>query len=684
MSTVTLLGNRFAITDYANKTLNDHTSDLVQFNGANMFDKELYVGYKSLNSSYLHLPIKKFEIWYGHTNGSSFRTELKAITGSWNQNDVTYNSKPSTDTLSNSSYFLPTSALVSAEKLYDILEGVTWGAILRTKMNEVLNYGTYLAPFSGSLCGVATPAYSNTSYRPRLVITFEDETVPTFPINPLPNGGYVNPYTSHNFIHTVYNQNPAVLEPFNITEDCGIEWKNGTNGTAHRIAASSSHRNKYSVEDWYYSSQSYTDVPANTFPVSSNMYWRGYWETDIGTTFYSDWIQFSTAEVTSTASINSPANTVVDGSAEIELSWNHIITTGTAPTGADLQKSNDGSSTWSSLASVTGSETSTTIPANTFSAGEWMWRVRTYNSDNVAGAWSSPASFISVAAPTVQGVAATFTPRPVISWQSDGQVGYQVKIGEYDLGQKFGTANSIKSPIYLDDGSYIVYVRVRNQYGLWSPWVDAPLNVSNVAGDAITLTAVDGSGFAALTWSTDGTYESFLVYRDGVAIARVYGNNYEDHLAIGSHSYSVKGIIEESDNYGVSNTVTIVQTAPCLMIADLKAKVWIPLPLSSNSLSENTMSLSSETSVYKNFATAYPVAETTKYKNKSITFRVAFLDPNEARGFEGLIGRMVIVKTARGDIITGALTSVSKTQNEFFDAYTGYVQHTYVAEEILL
>ena len=82
-----------------------------------------------------------------------------------------------------------------------------------------------------------------------------------------------------------------------------------------------------------------------------------------------------------------------------------------------------------------GSARETTISAGTLSAGELLWRVRTYNTDEAAGAWSSPASVLVVAAPPTPTVDTEQTPRPLISWQSDGQQGYQIRIpGAWESG----------------------------------------------------------------------------------------------------------------------------------------------------------------------------------------------------------------------------------------------------------
>lgn len=148
------------------------------------------------------------------------------------------------------------------------------------------------------------------------------------------------------------------------------------------------------------------------------------------------------------------------------------------------------------------------MPANTFTSGTKYWRVRTYNTDGTASAWSDKAEFIAINAPSAPSIVIQSTgPRPRITWQTTEQEAYQLTLSSgYASGTVYGTEKAWRSPVYLADGSYTVRVRVQNKYGMWSEWSAAALPVSHTEGEAITLTATAGNE-AALTWQTAGSYD---------------------------------------------------------------------------------------------------------------------------------------------------------------------------------
>ena len=309
-------------------------------------------------------------------------------------------------------------------------------------------------------------------------------------------------------------------------------------------------------------------VPANTFSGDS-IQWQISVTANSGVTTTSDWMTLSLTDVESTAVAVTPDRAVLDGASDNVFKWDHVISTGTAQTKAELQQSTDGS-TWTALATVTGAANTWTAPAGTFTSGTKYWRVRTYNSKGAAGAWSAATQFIVLAAPATPPVSIVSTePRPEIRWQSDEQQAYQVEIdGVYASGTRFGTGKTWKSPFYLDDGNYTVRVRVQNEYGFWSPWGTAALPVTNVPGSAIALLAVGGIE-AELQW-TPGSFDYYLVYRDGAAIAKVTESSYTDTASIGIVSYQVRGCYDNSDHYSLSGAATVVVSTDKVRLYDME------------------------------------------------------------------------------------------------------------------
>ena len=321
------------------------------------------------------------------------------------------------------------------------------------------------------------------------VIVDESTTADTLSIASLsPKSGSINKAQPNVFTWAV--KAPYACVPK--LEQCSavFRWRTAAGATEHAINISGDTKS--------------VTIPAGTF-TGTSIQWQIALTANSGKVTTSDWITLSTADATSTATAQSPKGEIVDASEPVVFKWSHIISTGTAQTKAELQISTD-MQTWTALATVTGAATTYTVPANTLGSGTKYWRVRTYNTDNAAGAWSDAAEFICVGAPDTPPVSIqTQGPRPTIKWQSADQLAYQVEIvGVYASGTYYGTDKTWTAPMYLEDGEYTVRVRVKNEYALWSPWGAAALQVANTPTAEITLTAEGdalrprhGSGAAA-------------------------------------------------------------------------------------------------------------------------------------------------------------------------------------------
>lgn len=426
-------------------------------------------------------------------------------------------------------------------------------------------------------------------------------------------------------------------------------------------------------------------VPANTFP-SGTLEWRVKVTANSGTTTTSAWQEITTTDVTPTAKPVSPSGIVIDATIVNRFSWKHIISTGTPQSKADLQWSADGT-TWNTLATVAGENQYYDVPANKFTSGTKYWRVRTYNTDNMASEWSDKAEFIAINAPSAPSIVIQSTgPRPRITWQTSEQEAYQLTLSSgYASGTVYGTEKAWRSPVYLADGSYTVRVRVQNKYGMWSEWSTAALPVSHTEGEAITL-SVDAAHEAALTWRTAGSYDFYLIERDGVAIGRTVQKQYVDHTSIGSVTYRVRGCYADSDNYGLSNTVTAEILPDTAMICDLESGTWQRLPLSETILRTNRISRAAAISTVHLSGLAYPVAERTEFRDMAVQISCAFTAKNRAAALalEALVGRLVCAKTTQGDMATGYLTALEKNADAIMSRYSFEIQNIHREEAITL
>lgn len=426
-------------------------------------------------------------------------------------------------------------------------------------------------------------------------------------------------------------------------------------------------------------------VPANTFP-SGTIEWRVKATANSGTTTTSAWQEITATDVTPTAKPVSPSGIVIDATIVNRFSWQHIISTGTPQSKADLQWSADGT-TWNTLATVTGENQYYDVPANTFTSGTKYWRVRTYNTDGTASAWSEKAEFIAINAPSAPSIVIQSTgPRPRITWQTSEQEAYQLTLSSgYASGTVYGTEKAWRSPVYLADGSYTVRVRVQNKYGMWSEWSAAALPISHTEGEAITLTATAGHE-AALTWQTAGSYDFYLVERDGVAIARTVQKQYIDHTSIGSVIYRIRGCYADSDNYGVSNSDTAEIQPETNMICDLETGVWLEMRLSETQLRTNRTSFSAGVSTVHLAGLAYPVEERSEQRDRALSVACAWPHAQRAAALalEALVGRLVCLKDRYGNMAIGSLPSLESNCDEFMRRYSFTISHTNREEAITL
>lgn len=427
-----------------------------------------------------------------------------------------------------------------------------------------------------------------------------------------------------------------------------FRWRSGTSGTIHTINVSGN-------------SQSVT-VPANTFAGTTSIQWQVAVTANSGVVTTSKWVTLSTADATPTAAPLSPVDTVIDGSKDVLFQWQHSISTGTAQSKADLQKSTDGS-TWTTLATVTGAAKQWTCPAGTLTSSIKYWRVRTYNADGVASEWSDAAQIVVIAAPTAPSIQIKSTgPRPSISWQTSEQEAYQVELdGKLSGGTHYGTGKTWTSPAYLADGSHTVRVRVQNQYGMWSDWGAAALPVTNTPGASISLT-VQASSVADLNWQTSGSYDFYLVYRNGKPIAKLTQTQYTDELSSGSTTYQVRGCYADSSNYGLSSAVTAtITTGQYVTLYGIASGKKVTLKHCGLKNQPVQNAINRDIQYIFMYGSMYPHAERSEFVTKKVGGTAVFLPGEDKAGFDALIGELVCLKTQSGEMVIGYLNETSDT-----------------------
>ena len=527
--------------------------------------------------------------------------------------------------------------------------------------HDVFAFGLLVTPGIPSTTPLASLSTSTSSNAPYVVVTY-GSTDQTGHVSGTPSSGYVSKNESTTFRYSYTAPTDIVAGDLSVAS-----WR-----FAYRKTSSGA----FTFENAG-TALSYT-APADTFSDTDTVYW--YPEitlSDNQVMQVNPPYQLSTVEPTFAAVAISPDSTIEDGSAAITFSWTAFNSVGTLPSGADLQYSTNEGSTWQSLGSVLDSSLSYTAPANTFSGGLIMWRVRAINNAGTAGDWSAALSFICVAAPAAPSVNSNAAPFATVTWNATGQQAYEVFVDGISQGVHFGTEKTFTLQMPLSDGEHAVGVKIQGTYGLWSALGEAQFTVENAPAGSIELTGQFGID-AELFWNTALSGDDFLVFRNGVQIGHTAQNSFSDRRSLGAHAWYV--LLRQADgNYTKSNTVTGTLSTEYPAIALLTGGPWLSLRLSENSIPLRQFVYSQTYSLRHFSGSPYPVLELTPYKDLSGTYRCAFSNQAEAQTFEALFGNVVIMKSNES-VVIGGMVNLEKVRSTFYAAYQFTLQQIAVEE----
>lgn len=586
----------------------------------------------------------------------SYTAQAAWLLGSFDSS-VTYNTKPSASSATVS---------ISGTTAAQYNSGTLIKSSVKFPPYNVFAFGIRIQPLSAGTA--STLSTSLTTNRPYLVVTY-DSTDNYGKVTGTPSSGYTPKNEAATFRWS-YTAPDNTAEKPTVTSS-RFAYRKTASGNFTFVNAGSA--------------LSYT-APAGTFADTDTVYW--YPEVTLSnsqvirptnTLGTAITYQLSTVEPAFTAVAVSPDGTIEDGSAPITFTWTASNSVGSTPSGAELQYSADGGTTWTALGSVTGSALSYEAPAETVPGGQISWRVRALNSGGTPGEWSNSLSFISVAAPAAPSVSTDAAPFTTITWTAVGQQAYEVLVDGVSYGVHFGTGKSFTLPQPLADGNHTAAVRIQGAYGLWSQPGEAIFTVQNVPAGSIELSGQFGID-AELFWSASPSGEDFLIYRDGVQIGHTAGTEFTDRRALGTHEWTV--LLRQADgNYTRSNAMTGTTAVDGTMIAPLSGGPWISLRLTEASVPARQYNFSRSHSLRHFSGSALPVLELTPYENKTGSFQCAFKDPAEARAFEALWGQVVVVKSQE-NVITGGLMNLDKAQNAFYIAYAFTIEEIALEEVV--
>lgn len=365
----------------------------------------------------------------------------------------------------------------------------------------------------------------------------------------------------------------------------------------------------------------------------------------------------------STAVAVRPQRIVIDGTGENTFVWEHIIASGSRPTGADLQWSADGKSGWTTFLEYRGRESQCVVPPDSLPAGAIFWRVRTYNASGAAGTWSEGVLLTVRGAPAMPEIIFIGeTPLPDIRWGAEEQ--YVAEIDIDGMRQRvYGSAKIYLWPDILEEGSHHLKLRVQNKYGLWSQWAETSFQTSNQPRTTFLLSGESVDFGVNLMWTE--TFPQVQVFRDGKRIAKLENQeDFSDWSSVKEAQYRLRGI-DENGYYTDSNVVSLAPKLPCAAVG--RQGEWIRMKGRFNESPE--LNRSTQQAVHYQFyaGRSQPVAYPSGRVERNCRFSYS-LFPNEKDKLlrlEELSGSHVIYKDRRGNLVEGTLGAVSASEHYY-------------------
>ena len=380
-------------------------------------------------------------------------------------------------------------------------------------------------------------------------------------------------------------------------------------------------------------------------------------------------IEYLSDDTPPTASPLSPVSDVVNGDKPLTFTRSYSQDVNEPQSHYSIQQQT--SSGWQDLIPKTaGTAHTATVPAGTFTAGQAAWRVMVWSQNGtVASQWSDPAYIIVQSQPKAPNITSAGTsPSPTFAWQAAQQQGYEIILGDYQAGVKYGTEKTWTYPGTLQNGNVTFQIRVQNAQGIWSPWAGVETYISNVPQGTVSLSGNVKDQAVSLLWTSSGlTASQYHVLRDGKVIAATQSTAFTDYYSAGKCAYQVYAMLS-GGYYTPSNVLTEIVKPKYAMISLTSSISWIPLRIKSGGLPTYGSEMQAQAAFVHYQGRELPVAYTTGFLDKSYTYSFSFLRKEDMQAFAKLCGQMVILKTPQGERSIGILTGISATrQNRIND-----------------
>ncbi len=431
--------------------------------------------------------------------------------------------------------------------------------------------------------------------------------------------------------------------------------------------------------------QGYT-FTANTFPENESVKWRVQVisDDDIASE-WSEWQTVSTVEGQGTVSALYPSDVLVNGEIDNRVSWRYANDCGTEQSAFDLEVSTDGAM-WVSLSSQTTSNQFCDVPAGTFTTEKVWLRVRAYNSSGIASEWETSSFTVrsSPSKPSIVSVSAGVD-KPVITWESTGQEAYEITVSDI-FGEKLYTRSASsterrhKVSSRLEDGSYIVSLRIKNKYNLSSLVAQRAFTVSTDKPAKPAIQAIHANGVVSITLSN--TTDKAVLLRNGVAVADVSGLTiYEDHTAHGKCSYVLRAL--DSDSFCDSEPSEVTVSFGYALISTVeKPADCLRLIFKAGSPPENSVTYSAESETITFAGRAFPVTEFGEHKAYTKTLFYSVLTEEDLQKLLNMTGKTILWRD-RKDKFYAALSDVNFARKRSYIDISFKLTKQEISEEVI-
>lgn len=246
-----------------------------------------------------------------------------------------------------------------------------------------------------------------------------------------------------------------------------------------------------------------------------------------------------------------PSGVTINNSNIIIFTWSFTEEIQRGQKSYELMYSEDNESTWTTIKETSGNQFKE-FPANTFTTGTIIWKIRVTDIDDNISSWNK-TSFIAIgktAAPTITEV--TNSSIPTVKWTTSSQDCFEINIRNsnneliYQSQLQLGAdVREFKCPLMLENGFYSVEVRVLNEFGLYTEWSSLSFQIDLPSPQAPISTfiyldndysvSIDGEGAPGVT--------TYVVRRDddtgNIKILDIFiGNTVKDYTAALGKTYS--------------------------------------------------------------------------------------------------------------------------------------------------